>query len=220
MKLNFFIFLILLILCSCSSTPEKVKPIPYYELPSRPKSRVEYKNADGTITPLVTEGSKSTTIIDPKTGKKFHSEGWVDATKAAPELATQYQKLTNDEIQTKLANASPKETVLMIEILKSRNARAIKALASLLTDSRQAEFFKGREYWWYEKKGADPEIVEIRIYAALAIHFITAATPQNTIITMTDDKLIYATKDNFAINKEDLAKVWLKWWNDNKTDYN
>jgi len=222
-----FLTLILLIalLSGCSSsskdTTSSNDPVNVANSNSKKgsKSRVEFKNADGTRTPVNLPGAKNAAMYDPKTGKQIISKGWVDTDDYRAYEGKHLRALTVNQLVLRLRNASAKETSLIVEEAKSRRVKGVKVLAQVLNDERQAVFPKGREYWWYEKKDADAETIELRVYAAFTLQFITNQYPSGVVMKMFDDRLIFAAKGQYAVVKDDVAKVWKKWWEQSKNDY-
>jgi len=208
-------------LWSCSSSTETTvkEPKRTRSAGSGTKSRVEFKNADGTRTPVNLPGSKKATMYDPKTGKQIISDGWVETSKYSPYAGKHLRKLSNDQLAQRLKSASAKETSLIIEELKSRREKGMKVLALILSDNRKTVFPKGREYWWYEKKGEDAEAIELRVYAAFTMQFITNRYPSGVVMKMFEDRLIFAAKGKYAVVKDDVVKVWQEWWRGAKNDY-
>ena len=182
------------------------------------KSRVEMKNDDGSVTAVNLPGSENTVIVDPRTGKKFKSEGWVDPTKIGIS-GRHLRSLTQVQLAGRSKEVSAREATLIVEELRSRREKGIKGLASMISDSRKAVFQKGREYWWYEKKGVPAEEIEIGIYAAYALQFTLKEFPSGVVMDMTKERMFYAVKDNYAVVKADLRKVWLEWWSSAANDY-
>ena len=208
--------------CSSSSKPAAQTPVQQQvnsSKQSNARSRVEIKNADGSTTPVKLPGSKQTLIYDPKTGKKVLSDGWVDARKDSGTAGRYLQKLSADELIKKLRTASALEASLIIEEAKSRKSKGVKVLAHILSDSRKTVFMKGREYWWYEKKGVEAEAIELRVYAAFTLQYVTRQYPESMVMNMSQDRLIFAVKGKYAVVKDDVVKVWSKWWEQAKNDY-
>lgn len=221
---SYLLFLFtLMFLWSCSSSTETPKVSSNEETVQnsrmQSKSRVEFRNADGTVTPVKFPGSHQAAMVDPKTGKQIISDGWVDSSNYSPYAGKHLRELSEDELAGRIKTASAQETSLIIEELKSRREKGVKGLVLILSDTRKTVFPKGREYWWYEKKGADAEAIELRVYAAFTLQFITNKYPSGVVMKMFDDRLIFAAKGKFAVVKEDVAKVWLQWWEQAKNDY-
>lgn len=213
-------FLFFLGACSSQSDKKTSKdPIKSSELPTRLKSRVEIKNDDGSVSAVNLPGSKSTVIYDPKTGKRFKSDGWVDPTKYESVAGKHLRKLSSTELISLSKDASAREVTLIIEELRSRREKGVSGLAAILDDNRKAVFKKGREYWWYEKKSEPAEDIELRVYAAYALQFTLRKFPSGVVMDMTKDRMFYAVKDQYAVVKEDLIKVWKEWWSQAKNDY-
>ena len=207
---------------ACASKKESGMPdgpIKVHELPTRMKSRVEIKNADGSVSAVNLPGSKESIIIDPKTGKKYKSQGWVDPTKTPGVSGKHLRSLTQVQLASKSKEVGPREATLIVEELRSRREKGVRGLASMLSDSRKAVFPRGREYWWYEKKGTPAEEIEIGIYAAYALQFTLKEFPSGVVMDMTKDRMFYAVKDKYAVVKQDLKKVWLEWWSKAANDY-
>lgn len=220
-KITVLLF-VCLIFAGCSSAPEPAKKdTSKVQQPTTiVRSNVGIKNPDGSITSQMVPGAQDRIIVDPKTGKKYVSKGWVDAKNGSLKLGKHLRTLSNDQLKSKLGDASPFETTLIIEEFKSRGPKSISGLAMILEDKRKAVFPRGREYWWYEKKGEPGEAVELRVFAALTIQFVSGGIrPEGIVMDMTKDRLIYAQKGQFAVVKEDLMKVWVEWWNKNKVDF-
>lgn len=220
-KITVLLFVFLILIAGCSSSPEPAeKNTSKVQQPTTiVRSNVGIKNPDGSITSQMVPGAEDRIIVDPKTGKKYVSKGWVDAKNGSLKLGKHLRSLSVEQLKSKLSGASPFETTLIIEEFKSRGAKSISGLAMILEDNRKAVFPKGREYWWYEKKGEPGEAVELRVFAALTIQFVSGVRPDGVLMDMTKDRLIYAIKSKHAVVKEDLMKVWIEWWNKNKVDY-
>ena len=214
--------LILLFIClmtSCSSDKPK-KEIHALALPSHLKSRVEIKDEQGNLEPVIQQGSKTVTVVDPLTGKTYETKGWVDAIQNNRTKGDHLKKLNFDQLFKRAGNCSPSEAVLIIDEVRSRrDIKGVKVMARFLNDRRKTIFNDRDQYWWYEKKG-DAEELEVRIYAALALQFQLKQAPKAVLIFVDyEQNLCYAIKDRFAVVKDDVAMVWLRWWQDNRADY-
>ena len=225
-KIKVLLIAVLIFAGACSSSKpaashsESVskKKVDISKLPTRMKSRVEMKNADGSVTPVNLPGSHSRTYIDPETGKKYQSPGWVDPTRKT--LAGKHlRKFSSEELGNRAAKVSAREATLIIEELRSRREKGIVGLVKLLNDDRKAVFERGKEYWWYEKKDEPAEAIELRVYAAYALQFTLRTYPSGVYMDMTTERMLYAVKDKFAVVKDDVIKVWTNWWSKAKNDY-
>ena len=211
-----------LIVCSFSCSSDKNSDEEYHALalPYKYKSRVEIEDEKGNMKPVVTPGSKNVTVIDPLTGKKFQTKGWIDPTKDNLTPGSHLKKLNFDQLYEKAGKCTPSEAILIVDEIRSRKSElGVKTLARFLSDSRVGVFSNKRKYWWYEKKG-DYEELEIRTYAAFALQNHTKGAPYGVVIVMNHDKkLLYAVRDKFAVVKDDVNKVWKAWWLSSRKDY-
>ena len=222
MKRVYLLLTCIIFVGACSSNNETKMPdgpIKSSELPTRLKSRVEMRNDDGTVTAVNLPGSRSTVILDPKTGKRFKSDGWVDPTKYKGIEGKHLRDLPTSELATRSERVSPREATLIIEELRSRREKGVSGLIHMLDDSRSAVFLKCREYWWYEKKDVPAEDIELRVYAAYALQFTLKKYPSGVVMDMTEDRMFYAVKNKYAVVKDDLVKVWKEWWRTAQNDY-
>lgn len=184
-----------------------------------PKAAVYKRDKHGKLVQVEVEGSTTVTFRDPKTGIETKERNWVDARKHNPRPGKHLRPLTISNLEKRLQGASAKETTLIITELTARGPRAVQVLASLLLDNRKAVFAK-QGYSWYERHNLPAEEIEIRIYAAYTMQHITKAQPASVRMFLTKEKVYYATKGKYAVNKHDLAKAWIRWWNKFKNDYN
>lgn len=229
MKYILTTFLLLgLVSCSSSSKSDKyekmkkaaqeTKEEPAKEGKKKFKSQVMYVDENGVRRPVNLKGSEVKTLYDPQTGKPMKSGGWVDVSSARP--GKYLGDKTISELSILCDSASPHEATLLIEELLARKTGGIPLLAKFLTDERAAFFPKHREYWWYQEKNKPAEVVEIRIYAAFTLQQKLGVNPRAVAITMTKDRMFVGVRNSFAVVKEDVAKVWLEWWDKSKQDYN
>jgi hypothetical protein len=212
------IFMITAFMCSCSS---KKEPVNALSLDYKYKSKVEIEDKNGKMVTVDLPGSKPTTIIDPVTGERFKSEGWVDPTTYNQTPGVHLKKLTNEQLYVKAQKCTAYEAILIIDEVRSRRTvSGVKVFAAMLSDDRTALFSKKRNYWWYESKGKSYEKIEVRSYAAFAMQNYLKVYPSGvTLLINHDEYLIYAVKDSFAVVKADVSKVWLNWWLKNKAEY-
>ena len=135
-------------------------------------------------------------------------------------------KKTPEQLGGLLNGKSAEETTLIVAALSEKGYPAIKYLARVLTDKRAAVFAEGSELYWYEKKNQPPEELELRIYAALHINKIATVKAFGVrffLHHINTDKgiaeILYAAKGDYAVNKDDVSKNWIKWWDLNKEHY-
>jgi hypothetical protein len=214
MKYLLIIFSVFGLFSCTSNQAEKTSP----EKEKKFQGQVLIEGDDGVRRPVKMTGSHERTIYDSETRKTSRSGGWIDLdTGGRPG-----KYLVNKSVKELVGlskKASAREATLIIDELLVRKESSVPALANFLTDSRPAAFVKNRDYWWYEKKGVSPEIVELRIYAAFALQKKVSTRPQGVILSLTKENMFFATKEGYAVVKEDVAKVWIKWWEQAKNDY-
>ena len=232
----FLLFTLLTSLVSCSSSnksgdmPDKIHAL---ALPFKHKARVEVEGADGSLKAVRVPGSTSATYLDPLTGKRLKTEGWVDPTKYNQTPGSHLKKLSNDELFRKAKTCTSAEAVYIIDEVRARRKESgIKVLIAFLGDTRPAGFSTERQYWWYEKKNAPYQKIEVRTYAAFTLQVMLRLFPSQVRVFIDyNDKLLYAVRNEFkiidgesinnrfAVVKDDLVKVWLQWWEKNKSKY-
>ena len=151
---------------------------------------------------------------------------WTKMGDVAKEIR-RYKDMSFSQIKSVLRTADEEETTLIIEALKQRGESGVEIIAGLLNDSRKAKFSGREPIFWYEAKNQPPEPVEIRVFAASQLSELLAAKPKSVVFGYhnqpTSDlgsvNVMYATQGQYALNKEDVCKVWLDWWSKFKTDF-
>ena len=226
MKYLLLVFLsIALFSCSSSSSSDRDQPMAKKKnsgaqgkATKKFKSQVMVEGEDGVSRPVDLAGSRKKTFYDHATKKSTTSAGWVEMQNPSRPGKFLMGK-TVRELLGLARKATPREATLIIDELLVRKESSIPALVTFLDDSRPASFQRGREYWWYEKKGKESEMVELRIYATFAHKQKISARPQGMNLVLTKDRLIYAIKDRFAVVKDDVVKLWKEWWEQARNDY-
>ena len=181
-------------------------------------ARVFHKSRKGDLVPVDVPGMISAEFVDHRTGKTYRRKGWVDATKINRREGRELVKLTLGQLSARLKNATPRETTLIVRELSARDVSAVPLLSTLLRDKNTAVFSKNQGYYWYENKD-ETETVEVRIFAAYGIQQLSGTGPQGVKLSLTKDNVFFATKEKYAVKKDELAAAWLMWWAANSKDY-
>jgi hypothetical protein len=214
MKIIFFL-ITLLVLASC--TTEIV------ESNRRKSVQVEHrtgkeKNSEKTAWSHFFDSTQKVT------GKK-EGQAWYKMVDDAAELRRLSVKSAK-ELGDKLNGASASQTTLIIAALAEKGFTAVEQLAKVLKDTRKAEFSNDVSMFWYEEKNKPPEEVELRVFAALQMEKLSTIQAYGVRFffhKMTTNKgieeVLYAAQGSYAVNKDDVCKIWIKWWDKNKTDF-
>ena len=182
------------------------------------KTQVIVENEDGQKVNQYKKTGEKKIMFDHKQRKYVESGGWVESHGSKTPGEYLREKSIPELLQIK-KTANNFQLTLIIDELLIRKRAGIPALATFLDDTRLAAFPKGREYWWYQKKGKEAEPVSLAVYAAYAIQRKTSAQPKGVKLVLTNDRMFYAIKDGYAVVKEDVQKVWKQWWSLAENDY-
>ena len=217
MKFSALFFCLLMAVACSSNTPKSESKEDVNSF--KPKYvQVFHKSRQGKLTPVDVPGMTSAEFIDHRTGKTYRRKGWLDATKINRREGRELAKLTLTQLAERLKNASARETTLIAQELVARDGSSLPLLASLLRDKDPAEFAKNQGFYWYENKD-DIEDVEIRTFVAYGMQQLSGVGPLGVKLSLTKDRVFFATKETYAIKKDELAAEWLMWWAANNKDY-
>ena len=149
-----------------------------------------------------------------------------DYTKKLEEFRTHSLAELTREVKTARAVDLP----AIIEALSFKSKNAVPVLASLLTDKRFLSFpvhTKSRQpqYLWIDGQRGNDHIIEkiqVRTWAAFNLQNLLKASPAQTVVGNASDYYFASKgfgKEKTGINKEDLAKEWLLWWDLNSDKF-
>ncbi|MCM8532333.1 MAG: hypothetical protein NE330_14315, partial [Lentisphaeraceae bacterium] len=170
--------------------------------------------------------------ISKKSGKSGFQEiflkekSWYKMNDRAKEVR-RYRSLDKSQLEAALKGADEGTTTLLIQVFELKGVSAVSLLASLLEDTRKTEFGEADQMYWYQEKNRPAENLEIRTFAAYSLSKLLRTYPSGVKFFFhkleTSDKgkvdVLYAAQGDYAVNKEDVAKAWLAWWDKFHTDF-
>jgi hypothetical protein len=156
---------------------------------------------------------------------KKEGQAWYSMVDDAAELKRLSLK-SAEQLGNDLDGASASQATLIIAALAQKGFTAVAQLAKVLKDTRKAEFSNDVYMFWYETKNKPPEEVELRVFAALQMEKLSTVQAYGVRFffhKMTTNKgieeVLYAAQGSYAVSKDDVCKIWLKWWDKNKNDF-